>query len=103
MLKSKYPREVFNEIKWRFDLSRCSFYYVHRGAPGDVKAGDGRDIKTIGRAFLTLKIPSNNLDQGIRNFQTLKVHEDREVHIPYHRIIKIIFDDKIVFERKKEP
>lgn len=81
MFRSKHPRDLFNEIKWRFDLRRCRIYYIHRGAPGDIKIMEGRAIKNIGRSFLVLE----------------GVVED--VYIPYHRIVRIEFDENLIFER----
>ncbi len=83
MFKSKHPRLLLNEIKWRFDLNRCKVYYIHRGAPGDVKMIEGSIIKNIERGFLVL--------EGVVE----------EVYIPYHRIIRIEYDAQIIFERKK--
>ena len=37
MFRSKHPRDIFNEIKWRSDLANCRIYYIHRGVPGDMK------------------------------------------------------------------
>lgn len=83
MFRSKRPRDLFNEIKWRFDLRRCRVYYIHRGAPGDIKIVEGSAIKNIDRSFLVLE----------------GVVED--VCIPYHRIARIEFDDNVIFERPK--
>lgn len=82
MFRSKHPRDIFNEIKWRFDLEDCMIYYIHRGAPGDMKIANGSMIKNIGRSFLVLE----------------GVVED--VYIPYHRITRIDFEGKPIFERK---
>jgi uncharacterized protein (UPF0248 family) len=82
MFRSKRPRDIFNEIKWRFDLSRCKIYYIHRGAPGNMKIVEGSAIKNIDKSFLVLE----------------GVVED--VYIPYHRIFRIEFDDVPVYERK---
>lgn len=82
MFKSRHPRLLLNEIKWRLDLSRCRVYYIHRGAPGNIKAVEGSAIRTIDRAFLILE------------------GEPHEVYIPYHRIVRIEFDNRVVFERQ---
>lgn len=82
MFRSKHPRDIFNEIKWRFDLAKCKIYYIHRGAPGNVKIVDGGSIKIIGRSFLVL--------HGVVE----------EVYIPYHRIFRIDYEEKIIFDRK---
>ncbi len=57
-------------------------YYIHRGAPGNIKAVEGSAIRTIDRAFLILE------------------GEPHEVYIPYHRIVRIEFDNRVVFERQ---
>jgi len=84
MFKGKHPRLLLNEIKWRFDLTKCRVDYIHRGAPGDVKMIEGREIKNIERGFLVLE----------------GVVED--VYIPYHRIIRIEYEGQIIFEKNKE-
>ncbi len=81
MFRSKYPRDIFNEIKWRFDLSKCRIFHIHRGAPGNIKIVDGSMIKNIDTSFLVL--------QGILE----------DVHIPYHRITRIEYDNQIIFDR----
>jgi uncharacterized protein (UPF0248 family) len=83
MFRAKHPRLLLNEIKWRFDLSRCRVYYVHRGAPGDMKIVEGSEIKNIERGFLIL------------------IGEMQDVYIPYHRIFRIDFNDQIIFQRKR--
>lgn len=83
MFKSRHPRLILNEIKWRFDLNRCKVYYIHRGAPGNIKMVEGSKVKNIERAFLVLE----------------GVVED--VYIPYHRIVRIEYDTQTVFERIK--
>jgi len=82
MFRSKHPRDILNEIKWRFDMSRCRVYYIHRGAPEGTKAVEGSMIKAVDRAFLILK-------GGVH-----------EVYIPYHRIFRIEFENKPVYVRK---
>ncbi|MFH0904882.1 MAG: RNA repair domain-containing protein [Methanobacteriota archaeon] len=84
MFKSKHPRLILNEIKWRFDLNRCKVYYIHRGAPGNIKMIEGSKVKNIERAFLVLE----------------GVVED--VYIPYHRIVRVEYDTQTVFERMKK-
>ena len=85
MFRSKHPRDIFNEIKWRFDLIKCRIYYIHRGAPGDMRIVEGSMIKDIEKSFLVL--------EGI----------DVDVYIPYHRITRIDFNDQIIFERPIRP
>lgn len=73
------PRNILNEIKWTKDLKKAEICYIHRGAPNDTKIMSGRDIIDIGKSF----------------FDTVNAS------IPYHRVIKIIYDKEILFERKK--
>jgi uncharacterized protein (UPF0248 family) len=82
MFRSKHPRDIFNEIKWRFDLAKCKIYYIHRGAPGDMKIVDGSIIKNIDKSFLVI--------QGV----------GEDAYIPYHRITRIDYEDKLIFDRK---
>ena len=71
-----YPREVLNEIKWRHNaLDEALVTYVHRGAPGDVLTISGKDIVELGRSFFSTS----------------------EATIPYHRIVRIVFRQKLMF------
>ncbi len=85
MFRAKHPRLLLNEIKWRFDLARCRVYYIHRGAPGDMKIVEGSEIKDIERGFLILK------------------GDVQDVYIPCHRIFRIEFNNHILFEREIRP
>ncbi len=85
MFRSKHPRDIFNEIKWRFDLKKCRIYYIHRGAPGDIRIVEGSMIKNIEKSFLIL--------EGF----------EEDVFIPYHRITRIDFNDHTIFERTIRP
>jgi uncharacterized protein (UPF0248 family) len=85
MFRSKHARDMLNEIRWRFDLRRCRVYYIHRGAPGDARIAEGSAIKSIDRSFLVL------------------AGEAQDVFIPYHRIFRIEFDNRIIYERPVRP
>ncbi len=79
-IKSKRPRDILNEIKWKgLDIDNCTIYYIHRGAPGDTKAIPGSSIRTIGRSF----------------FETTD-----STSIPYHRILRIDHGGIKVYEKK---
>jgi uncharacterized protein (UPF0248 family) len=73
------PREILNELKWRqdYDLKQAKIWYIHRGAPNNTKIISGRDVIKLEKSFMKTTIAM----------------------IPYHRIFKIIYEDKIVFER----
>lgn len=75
------PREILNELKWREDkdLSLAEIWYVHRGAPNDTKIISGDDILDLEHSFMVLD----------------------EASIPFHRIYKIIYEGKVIFDRKR--
>ena len=93
MFRSKRPRELLNEIKWRdLDLSRCEIYYVHRGAPNDTKIIRGDRIDEIGGSFL--------------NFKRANAPPDSEgrvpsIMIPYHRVFRITYEGQTIYERRQ--
>ena len=70
-------RELFNEIKWTKDWEKAEVWYVHRGAPNDTKIISGKEIVAIGKSFF----------------------DTATVSIPYHRVFKIVYEGKIIFER----
>ncbi len=70
-------KDILNEMKWTKDLEKAEIWYVHRGAPNDTKILSGKDIVTIGKSFF----------------------DTANASIPYHRIFKIVYEGKIVFER----
>lgn len=77
----KNPRLILNKIKWtkEFDLNKITIYYLHRGAKDNKKILYGNYIKSIEKSFI----------------------ETYKSCIPYHRIIKIEYDNKVIFDRKK--
>ena len=75
----KNPRIILNELKWKKDcnLDLAEIWYVHRGAPKDTKIISGREIVKLQRSFM----------------------ETPSAMIPYHRIFKITYKEKIIFKR----
>jgi uncharacterized protein len=75
------PRIVLNELKWKeeFDINFAEIWYVHRGAPNNIKIITGRDIINLEKSFMKTNTSM----------------------IPYHRIIRIVYKNKIIFERRK--
>ena len=75
------PRKALNKLKWTpgMDLGKAEIWFVHRGAPGDLKVVAGRDIRNLDRYFF----------------------ETDEARIPYHRVIRIEYEGKVVFERNR--
>ncbi len=72
-----YVRDILNEIKWTKDLRKVTIWYIHRGAVHNTKTVSGTEIAGIRRSFL----------------------ETTTATIPYHRIIKIVYDKDTVFDR----
>jgi uncharacterized protein (UPF0248 family) len=75
------PRLILNQIKWneKFELEKIIIFYLHRGAPENKKIIYGKEIKLIGKSFI----------------------ETHSKIIPYHRILKIKYDDRTIFNRYK--
>jgi len=80
-MTQRTPRDVLNKLKWTegLDLNKAEVWYVHRGAPNDTKIISGSEISKLGRGFFYTK----------------------EATIPYHRIFKIVYEDKVIFESEK--
>jgi uncharacterized protein (UPF0248 family) len=73
-------RDILNEFTWRekYNIDEIEIYYIHRGALNDTKLIKGNEIKSIQKTFI----------------------ETNEAMIPHHRIFRIIYKNKILFERK---
>lgn len=74
-----YPKEVLNRLKWTEgdSLDEAVIWYIHRGAPGDYLRIAGSSIRTLGRGFF----------------------ETEDAMIPYHRILRIDYRGRILFEK----
>ena len=74
-------RDILNEIKWqrKYDIIQVKIWYVHRGAPKNIKIISGTEIKSIKKTFLEI---------------------DDDTMIPHHRIMKIMYKDIVLFDRK---
>lgn len=74
-----YPREVLNRLKWAEGeaLAEATIWYIHRGAPGDTAKVEGSRIRSLDRFYF----------------------ETDEAAIPYHRILRIEYRGRAVFER----
>jgi uncharacterized protein (UPF0248 family) len=75
------PRDILNELKWREDreISKAEIWYIHRGAPNDTKIISGSEILDLERSFMVIE----------------------DASIPYHRIFKLIYEGKVIFDRQK--
>lgn len=74
-------KDILNELKWHpnKDLKKAEIWYVHRGAPNDTKIILGIEIKDLMNSFMDME----------------------RAMIPYHRIFKIVYEGKVVFNRRK--
>jgi uncharacterized protein (UPF0248 family) len=68
---------LLNEIKWTKDFHKIEIWYLHRGAPSDTKIITGSEIVSLGKSFF----------------------ETTTATIPYHRIIKILYEGETLFDR----
>lgn len=73
------PRDILNELKWKqdCDLNQAEIWYIHRGAPNDTKIMSGKDIIRLDKSFI----------------------QTSTAMIPYHRVSKILYEKKVIFER----
>ena len=71
-------REVLNKFRWTDDMDGVEIWFVHRGAPDDMKMVHGCNVSAVGRSFLQVG----------------------EAMIPHHRVFRIVYRGKVVFERK---
>ena len=89
MMENKFPMEVLNKLKWgdpnleSGNLENAWICYTSRGAPGDIARRSGKEIDEIGKSFI--------LFSNIGGDKT---------HIPYHRVLTIEEDGKILYARK---
>lgn len=73
-------RNIINMILWHpeMDINDAKLTYIHRGAPGNLKAIRGDSIERMEGGFVLLK-------EGTQ--------------IPFHRIIKIEINNKILWQK----
>lgn len=76
------PRDVLNKLKWTEGerIEDAEIFYVHRGAPDNSRSVMGNDIVQLDRFCFELATGSC---------------------IPYHRVYKIAYRGRIIFERYK--
>ena len=77
-----YPREVLNRLKWSKgeSLDDAVIWYTHRGAPGDIMSVVGSKIRGLGQGFF----------------------ETDDATIPYHRIQRIEYNGRVVFDKSRK-
>ena len=72
--------ELLNKLKWdkKYEFSKVKIYYVSRGDANNIAILQGNEIKNLGKMFI----------------------ETTKTFIPYHRIIKIEYEGKVIYEKK---
>jgi uncharacterized protein len=70
----------------RYDIKKTKIFYIDRGAPDDVSLVHGADLILSDSKFYFSIKTGNQLQPEIK-------------FIPYHRIFRIEYDDKCMFER----
>jgi len=76
-----YPREVLNRLRWTEgeSMEEAVVWYIHRGAPRDLMSIEGKDIVKLDKGFF----------------------ETRGASIPYHRIVRIEYRGRTIFEKPR--
>ena len=71
--------EIIHRLKWdeQYNFEKVKIWYISRGEPNGMNVIEGADIRIIGKIFLVTK----------------------KGYIPHHRILRIDYDKKTVFER----
>lgn len=79
------PRDTLNKLRWHpeFNLRDAKVAILHRGLPGDVRVIEGKDIKELGPAFMRVVTPEG------------------DVQIPYHRILRIEAQGRILWQKSE--
>jgi uncharacterized protein (UPF0248 family) len=73
-------KNILNLMLWHpeQDISQCQVTYLHRGAPENLRTIQGSQVEKLEKGFLIL---------------------EEDVHIPYHRIIKIECHNKVIWKK----
>ena len=74
-------KNIINMILWHphMQITETEITYIHRGLPENLKMINGDSITKLERGFLILK-------EGTQ--------------IPFHRIVKIIYNNKILWQKQ---
>lgn len=73
-------KNILNMVLWHPEMekNRLKISYIHRGARGNIKTIPGNGIDKLENGFLIL---------------------DDETQIPFHRIVKMEYDNKILWKK----
>ena len=75
------PKDILNNLKWnrKYNFENVEIWYLHRGASNDTKIISADEIISLGKSFI----------------------KTGSAMIPYHRVLRIIYENEVVFSRKK--
>ncbi|MEM2299837.1 MAG: RNA repair domain-containing protein [Candidatus Hadarchaeales archaeon] len=77
------PRDILNKLKWHErNLERAKITILHRGAANDQKVISGAEIISLSRGYMVVQSAGGELE------------------IPYHRILQIEVDGKMIWSRE---
>lgn len=71
--------DLLNKLKWHdeYDFDKVKVFFISRGMPNDIDFFSGKEIENIGERFI----------------------ETKKGYIPYHRIIKIEYEGKVIYSK----
>jgi hypothetical protein len=77
-----YPHAILNRLRWMEgeDIGEARIIYLHRGAPGDERSIEGNEIMELERSFFVTA----------------------EAKIPYHRIRRIEYRGRVLFDSGRQ-
>ena len=91
----KTVRSALNELRWHGgrDFSKVVVEYIHRGAPGDIATVTGPEILELGPWMMVVRRAAGGASG------TVASPVPGQAAIPYHRIVRILYDGRPVFDR----
>ena len=87
-----------NEVRWRLGrFDDLAIAYRHRGAPGDERVVQGREVGEVTRGWLVIRrrVGSASVGAGRRRTGPL----GPTASIPWHRVLRIELDGHVLWER----
>jgi len=95
----KTVRTVLNELKWRTDrdFTKVEVEYVHRGGPADLATVEGGDIMSLEAWMMVIR--RKELPEQLPGRRVVTAVPG-ETAIPYHRVTRVLYEGKVVFDRK---
>lgn len=75
---------VLNRLKWTGKLGDCEITILHRGAPGDRKTIQGKNVTEVKRSYFLYK-------------------NREETTIPLHRVLGIKLEGEMIWKKNLKP